>query len=133
MTYAVRGDRWSTSWSSIEPTVYWIFAIIEVARIPARQFYAAGSNKTFWICVVVLLQIIGALLWLFVRRADVLEAEDWADEVEDPPPDWYMDEEAGALRWSCAPLWCSNAPDEWAHAQRRNQSRPATDCASACT
>jgi hypothetical protein len=34
---------------SIAPTVYWIFAIIEVARIPARQFYDAGSNKTFWI------------------------------------------------------------------------------------
>jgi hypothetical protein len=83
VTYAVRGDRWSTSWSSIAPTVYWIFAIIEVARIPARQFYAAGSNKTFWIWVVVLLQIIGALLWLFLRRADVLEAEDWADEDED--------------------------------------------------
>ena len=85
--------------ATIVPTVYWIFAIIEVARIPARQFYDAGSNKTFWICIVVLLQFIGALLWLFIRRADVLEAEDSADEDEDPPPDWYMDEEAGALRW----------------------------------
>lgn len=85
---------------SIAPVVYWIFAIIEVARIPSRQFYAAGSNKAFWIAVVVLLQIIGALLWLFVRRADVLDAEDWADaDEDDPPPDWYMDEEAGALRW----------------------------------
>jgi hypothetical protein len=61
--------------ATIAPTVYWIFAIIEVARIPARQFYDAGSNKTFWICVVVFLQIFGALLWLFLRRADVLEAK----------------------------------------------------------
>src|ERR1022692_2099476 len=78
-------------------TVYWIYAIIEIVRIPSWQFYAAGSNKTFWICVVVLVQIIGALFWLFFSRSNVIDARDWAGRYV--PPDWYMDQEAGALRW----------------------------------
>ncbi len=77
---------------------YAIFAIFEVARIPAVQFDAAGSDKLVWMATVLLLPVIGALLWLFLRRDDVLEAEAWFDE-EDPPADWYADAESGVLRW----------------------------------
>jgi hypothetical protein len=43
------------------------------------------------------LQIIGALLWLVIRRGDVLDAEDWPDPAA--PADWYVDDEGGTLRW----------------------------------
>jgi hypothetical protein len=77
--------------------VYWVFAIVEVLTIPSWQFENAGSNKLLWIGIVFFLEIIGALLWLFVKRSDVLNAQDWSDQ--DPPADWYMDQEAGTLRW----------------------------------
>jgi Phospholipase_D-nuclease N-terminal len=82
---------------SIAAFVYWLFAMVEVLRIPSWQFYEAGSNKIVWVCIVFFLEVIGALLWLFLRRDDVLSVEDWSDE--DPPADWYMDDDTGALRW----------------------------------
>ena len=75
--------------------VFWILKIVEVARIPDLQFRAAGSDKVAWILVVVLAQIIGALIWQFAKRADVLAA---AGRVPPPPPGWYP-ESGGSLRW----------------------------------
>ncbi len=49
--------------------IYWIVAIVEVARIPDHQFRAAGTEKLVWILVVVLAGIVGALVWRFVKRA----------------------------------------------------------------
>jgi hypothetical protein len=88
---------------SIAITVGWIVAIFEVARIPSGQFYAAGSNKIVWILIVIFLQVFGALLWLILRRAEVLDAVDWADG--DPPPDWYLDAGAQAYRWWDGAEW----------------------------
>ena len=52
----------------------WVVAIVEVARIPEHQFRAAGTEKTVWVLVVVLTQVIGALIWYFAKRSEVLAA-----------------------------------------------------------
>jgi hypothetical protein len=88
---------------SIATTVLWIYAVFEIVRIPGEQFYLAGSNKPVWICVALFLPTIGALLWLAFRRDEVRGAEGWFDLSA--PADWYMDEEAGALRWWDGDRW----------------------------
>lgn len=75
--------------------VYWIVAIVEVARIPETQYRAAGSEKTTWILVVALAGIIGALIWLFVKRNDVRAATGAAGA----PAGWYPEPGTGALWW----------------------------------
>jgi hypothetical protein len=75
---------------------YWIFAIVEVARIPEYQFRAAGTEKLTWVLLVVLLQILGALVWYFGKRKQVLAA---AGAVPASPPGWYPDPMTGAMRW----------------------------------
>lgn len=75
--------------------VYWIVALVEVIRIPDQQFRAAGTEKAMWIIVVALLQIVGALVWLFAKRSDVLAA---AGRIPAPAPGWYP-EPGGGLRW----------------------------------
>lgn len=88
---------------SIATTVLWIYAVFEIVQIPGGQFYAAGSNRAVWICVALFLPTIGALLWLALRRDDVRGAEDWFDLPA--PADWYLDDEAGALRWWDGERW----------------------------
>lgn len=48
--------------------VFWIWAIIDVARTPDSVFAAVGHNKIVWIIVVVFLHIVGALVYLFAAR-----------------------------------------------------------------
>ncbi len=57
----------------------------------------SNSNKVFWTFVVLTCSVLGAACWLLFRRERVLSVEDW-DEPE-APAEWYLDEEAGALRW----------------------------------
>ena len=94
---------------SIASVVYWIVAIIEVAHIPEWQFRAADSNKNFWLFVIVFMEILGALLWLFVRRQSVLAA---VDAVPTAAPGWYPDPEAGADRWWNGIAW-TDRYDTW--------------------
>jgi hypothetical protein len=82
--------------------VYWILAIVEVARIPEQQFRAAGSEKTLWLLVVILAGIIGALIWRFAKRNDVRAA---AGRVPAPPPGWYPEPGTGVLRWWNGVAW----------------------------
>lgn len=82
--------------------VYWIIAIVEVARIPDQQFRAAGAEKTVWVLIVVLTQIIGALVWRFTKRRDVLAA---AGRIPAPAPGWYPEPGSGALRWWDGVQW----------------------------
>ena len=82
--------------------VYWIVALIEVARTPDYQFRAAGTDKTVWILVVVLAQIIGALIWRFTMRRAVLAATGGAAA---PPPGWYPEPETAQLRWWDGQKW----------------------------
>ncbi|HSP36497.1 MAG TPA: hypothetical protein VLR26_01960 [Frankiaceae bacterium] len=54
--------------------VFWIMKIVEVAQIPEPQYRAAGTDKTVWVLVVVLVGWVGALIWQFAKREDVLRA-----------------------------------------------------------
>lgn len=77
-------------------TVFWILKIVEVARIPEYQYRAAGTDKTSWIVIVVVIHVIGALVWQFGKRSAVLAA---AGHMPPPPPGWYPEPGTGALRW----------------------------------
>jgi hypothetical protein len=58
----------------IAALVFWIMKIVEVAQIPDPQYRAAGTDKTVWVLVVVLAGWIGAIIWQFAKRDDVLRA-----------------------------------------------------------
>lgn len=58
----------------IAALVFWIMKIVEVAQIPEPQYRAAGTDKTVWVLVVVLVGWVGALIWQFAKRDDVLRA-----------------------------------------------------------
>lgn len=53
---------------------FWIISLIEVVKIPDHQFKAASTEKIVWVLIVVLAGWIGALIWRFVKRNDVLAA-----------------------------------------------------------
>jgi|BarGraNGADG00212_1021973.scaffolds.fasta_scaffold65955_2 hypothetical protein len=82
--------------------VYWIVALVQVARIPDYQYRAAGTDKTVWVLVVALVGIIGALVWTFAKRRDVLAAQGL---IPAPPPGWYPEVGTGALRWWDGAFW----------------------------
>jgi hypothetical protein len=110
---------------SIGLAAYWFVAIVEVSRIPSWQFDAAGADKIAWVTVLLCLSVVGALLWRFTRRHDVLAVEDWYEDfdAEDPSPDWYVDEEAGALRWWDGREW-TDRYKTWSGARPRRSSSP---------
>ena len=85
--------------------VFWIAKIIEVARIPEVQYRAARTDKTMWVIVVVVAQVIGALVWQFAKRGDVLRA---AGRFPAPPPGWYPESGTGAMRWWDGERWTEN-------------------------
>ena len=87
---------------SIAGMVFWIVKIIEVARIPEHQYRAAGTEKLTWLLVVALTQAIGALIWHFARRRDVLAA---AGRAPRAPPGWYPEGSGGGLRWWDGSTW----------------------------
>lgn len=95
---------------AVATTACWIYAFVEVVRIPAWQFYAAGSNKALWVCTVFFLGIIGASLWLFLKRTQVLDAADATPPIA--PPDFYPVRGTGALRWWDGYTW-SDRYDTW--------------------
>jgi Protein of unknown function (DUF2510)/Phospholipase_D-nuclease N-terminal len=82
--------------------VFWILAIVEVAKIPDWQFKAVGSEKIVWLLIVVLLGIIGALIWLLAKRSDVKAG---AGRIPTPPPGWYPEPGVGSLRWWDGVRW----------------------------
>lgn len=80
----------------------WVAALVEVARIPDHQFRAADTEKLVWVLVVVLAGFVGAIVWYFVKRTDVLAA---AGRRPGAPPGWYADAESGTLRWWDGGRW----------------------------
>src|SRR5436309_8823447 len=77
----------------IAALVFWIMKIVEVAQIPEPQYRAAGTDKTVWVLVVVLVGWVGALIWHFAKRDDVLRARGLV-----PPPAY-----GAALGWGPGP------------------------------
>jgi hypothetical protein len=82
--------------------IFWILKIIEIVRIPEHQFRAAGTEKLTWILVVALAGAIGALIWHFAKRADILAA---ASRIPSPPPGWYPEPGTARLRWWDGARW----------------------------
>jgi hypothetical protein len=73
----------------------WIWAIVDVVRQPEHAYRMAGREKSNWVLVVVLVQLLGALIWVFsgarkeVRAAAA--ANPYGPPVFGPPPGWYPD------------------------------------------
>ncbi len=86
----------------IAALVFWIVAIVEVAKTPDWQFRAAGSEKIVWLLITIFLGIIGALVWWFAKRSEVLAA---TGRIPPPPPGWYPEPGAGSLRWWDGVRW----------------------------
>ncbi len=81
---------------------FWIMKIVEVAQIPDPQYRAARTDKTTWVLIVVLLGVIGALVWHFAKRQEVLAAT--ASAVPFTPAGWYPDG-SGGMRWWDGARW----------------------------
>lgn len=77
-------------------TMFWILKIVEVARIPEPHYRAAGTDKTSWVVIVVVIHFIGALIWQFGKRSAVLAA---AGRMPATAAGWYPEPGTGALRW----------------------------------
>ncbi len=82
--------------------VFWILKIIEVARIPDYQYRTAGTDKVTWVLVVALAGAIGALVWQFAKRAQVLDA---AGLMPAAVPGWYPEPGTQHLRWWDGGRW----------------------------
>jgi hypothetical protein len=81
--------------------VFWIVALVDVARTPDQQFCNAGSDKLPWVLLVALAGWIGGLVWWFAKRRDVRAA---STAVPAPAPGWYPDG-SGGLRWWDGARW----------------------------
>lgn len=87
----------------VASVVYWIIAIVEVAKTPDWQFRAVGSEKIVWLLIAILGGIIGALVWRFAKRDQVLAAG--RGSVPPPPPGWYPEPGFGSMRWWDGARW----------------------------
>ena len=90
---------------SIGGIIFLVISLVEIVKIPDHQFRAAGSEKVTWVIVVALVGWIGALVWRFAKRAEVLAA---ATAVAAPPPGWYPDP-SGQVRWWDGWQWTQHA------------------------
>jgi hypothetical protein len=83
----------------------WIWAIIDVSRAPEHAFRLTGREKTSWVLVVALAQMIGAIIWRFsAARREVKAAaatHPYAPPAFGPPAGWYPDPSGipGSIWW----------------------------------
>lgn len=86
-------------------TALWIWALVDVSRTPEHAFRLAGREKSNWILVVALAQIVGGLIWRFgsARKAvkEVAAANSYGPPLLGPPPGWYPDPSGapGSMWW----------------------------------
>lgn len=66
----------------------WAVALSEVLKATDAQFIAAGTEKTTWLLLVLLLGVIGGLLWRWGPRKRVLAAP---TQQLAAPAGWYPD------------------------------------------
>lgn len=85
--------------------ILWIFMLIEVCKTPDPQYRAAGTEKVTWIVVVAVAGIIGALVWFFAKRKEVLAAVGPAAVLPVPAAGWYLEPDGRTLRWWDGVMW----------------------------
>jgi uncharacterized membrane protein len=49
--------------------VFWIWAIVDVVKVPDDSMFKAG-NKLIWVLVIVLTGVVGAIIYLVVGRPE---------------------------------------------------------------
>ena len=49
--------------------VFWIWAIVDVVKVPDDSMFKAG-NKLIWVLVIVFAGVIGAIIYLVVARPE---------------------------------------------------------------
>ncbi len=81
---------------AIGGNVLWIYALVEVAKVPEPAFRTTNREKTNWILVVALGGLVGALVWWFGPRQEVKAAALAVPirppySMAGPPPGWYPD------------------------------------------
>lgn len=99
-------------------TAAWIIALVEIVKYPEHVFRMAGKEKTTWILVVVLAGFIGAIVWWFGPRKDVLAVATGNPgdpyghaAFRGPPPGWYQDPSGtGGQAWWDGQRWTSRGP-----------------------
>src|ERR1700712_1041006 len=114
MAFAVAGVFFLLFFAAmIAGLVYWILKVVEVVQIPEQQYRAAGTDKTTWVLVVVLVGLVGALVWQFAKRDEVLRAAGALTygapgPIGGIPPGWYPEPGTGwfafwdGFRWTGA-------------------------------
>ena len=88
----------------------WIWALVDVSKKPEHAFRMVGRDKTNWILVVALAQVIGALIWRFGSARDQVKAyaatNPYGPPVMGPPPGWYPDPSgAPGVAWWDGRAW----------------------------
>lgn len=68
----------------------WIWALVDCIRVPDDRYYRAGT-KLIWVLVIVLLQVIGAIVYLVAGRPEKGVRAGWtaptgSNSMPPPPP-----------------------------------------------
>ena len=54
-------------------TVFWIIALVDALRFTDAEWTAAGQNKLVYVLVLIFLGFIGALVYWFVARPELVK------------------------------------------------------------
>jgi hypothetical protein len=71
--------------------VFWVWALVDAVRVPTDAMYSSGS-KLIWVLVIVLLQFLGAIIYVAVGRppggakAAIQRSSTAAHDDPTPPP-----------------------------------------------
>ncbi len=65
---------------AIAALIVWIWAIVDIVKVPDEAMFRAG-NRLIWVVIVVFTQVIGAIIYLAVGRPSA------ADRALRPPRD----------------------------------------------
>jgi hypothetical protein len=113
----------------IAALVFWVLKVVEVAQIPDPQYRAAGTDKVVWMLVVVLVGFVGALIWQFAKRDEVLRVarHPGVPGVGAPPiapPGWYPEQGTRWLTYWDGYRWTGARHPPWPIQQPVQEPQP---------